>query len=559
MDAVAIPASVALRSHTADATAETHCFADLRALDAALDEGLRHEWTRLIAADPLASVYQSPGWCVPWYHCYSDAYTPWLVVVRDAGLLVGLVPMAVEKKSGRLVFASDTMADYRDIVARPGYRELVIAELVKRYLDGRFEGPLCIGWLDPASDTPAIAAAVSRGLGVKHAAQYQPCWRWFPQPGENLQKKFSRVRTHLNHFKRQGDVTFDVITHPSEWAAFRDEFVQQHSLRQLQAGREVSFDDPRKRQLYDTLFADREVQLHVTACRVNGRMIAGHVGLVWRDVLLFGAPSISLEDEHRSPAVILMTWILQNASQLGLAGLDLTIGESEFKRRLSNRCVGLTMVEIYGRDRDYYVDRARANAVRWSRRAAERLLGDDGWEKRVKPAAAAARYKWQRFGELGPRAAVAKAASHVLGQPAKEITYSVAPDALTSAREGRPAEMHQNRVEDLLLWNGRSPGTAAALNACARSYARNRAAGHALHTLVADGRLLAWCYTDQLSIHGIGGAAEWDEGTYETLIRSVAGARFGEGATAVRVMVPESARPLRRALGRLGFRIAAPD
>ena len=184
---------------------------------------------------------------------------------------------------------------------------------IRQYVAGRFPGALQIGWIDPGSDTPALVAEVCRKLGFKYTQSHQPCWRWVPEPGENLHKKFSRVRTHLNHFKRQGEVRFDLITDPAAWAHFRGEFIQQHSLRQLQAAREVSFDDPRKQALYDTVFAEGEVRLHVTACRVNGRMISGHVGMLWRDVLLLGAPSISIEDEHRSPAVILMAWIIQNA------------------------------------------------------------------------------------------------------------------------------------------------------------------------------------------------------------------------------------------------------
>ena len=63
-------------------------------------------------------------------------------------------------------------------------------------------------------------------------------------------------------------------------------------------------------------------------------------------MLMLGPPSIRLEDEQRSPAVILLSWIIQNAESLGLKGFDLTIGDSDFKKRLGNQCVQLTMVEL---------------------------------------------------------------------------------------------------------------------------------------------------------------------------------------------------------------------
>jgi len=98
----------------------------LDALEAALSRGLLDDWRRTGNADPRASLYQSAGWCLPWYRAYRDAYTPHFIVVRSHGAVVGLVPMAVDRATGELVFASNTMADYRDIVARPGYREAVV-------------------------------------------------------------------------------------------------------------------------------------------------------------------------------------------------------------------------------------------------------------------------------------------------------------------------------------------------------------------------------------------------------------------------------------------------
>lgn len=558
MDAVTMPVDMTVAADARPIPAvDTSRVTDLAALELALDRGLLREWNQVVADDPFSSVYQSPGWCVPWYRNYQDAYEPHLVIVRSAGAVVGIVPMAVEKASGALVFASEAMADYRDIVARRGYRDAVVAALIQDYLAGGFQGPLRIGWIDPASDTPALAAAASSRLGLHHTIRYQPCWRWFPVEGENLQKKFSRVRTHLNHFKRQGDVVFDVITSPREWARFAGEFYRQHSLRQLQASREVSFDDPRKQRLYAALFEAGDVRLHVTACRVKGRMISGHIGLIWRDVLLLGAPSINLEDENRSPALILMAWIIQNAAELGLAGFDLTIGESEFKRRLGNRCVELAMVEIYGRARDYYTERVRDEAVKRAKDVVEVVLGDDAWKTRVKPAVAAAAHKWRRAAELGPRAAIVRAASTVLGGQVPEMAYTLTPGMLHQpVGDALPAEHHENHVEDLLRWSGPSAGANAAINGCARSYSRNRAAGHTLHTLLVGARLAAWCYGDAETIYDVFALPGADARACETLIRTVLRGQFASGAERVRAVVSEDARRLRTTLAKMGFQIA---
>jgi CelD/BcsL family acetyltransferase involved in cellulose biosynthesis len=565
MDAVVADARLAVAAASEpDVAVERSVLDSLAALDAALTSGLEERWREVLAADPLASVYQGPGWCVPWYRLYADAYLPHVVVVSARDRVVGIVPMAVERETGHLVFASDAMADYRDIVARPGYRRAVARELVRAYLDGHFSNPLEVGWLDPASDTPRLLAEVCGEMGLRHADRQQPCYRWFPVAGENLQKKFSRVKTHLNYFKRQGDVTFDVITDREEWRRFLSEFSLQHSLRQLQAARTVSFDDERKRALYDTLFDSPDARLHAVACRVNGRMISGHIGLVWKDVLMLGAPSISVEDEHRSPAVILMTWIMQNAAELGLAGLDLTIGESEFKRRLGNQCVQLTMVEIYGRKSQYYKRTVRTRAVDSARRLVDAVGGRGAWKDRVKPMSEALQYKRRRVRELGARGTIVKALRLAQGQAA-EVVLTGSADRLAPAPRLAPGvEVHDNRLEDLLLWKGTSPSTSAAITACASSYGKYRAAGVALHTLVIDGALAAWCYARRADgrtiLSDVVATPEFAGGdAAATLIQVVAERSLRGGATDVDVVLLEDERALRLALTGAHFRIKADE
>ena len=555
----------------------SRCICDLFLLEAEFATGLAAAWRRVVDGDPLASVFQSPDWCMPWYRCYQDEYEPYVVLVEAIEGLVGVVPLAVRRASGEVTFASHTMADYRDIVALPEYRRAVVDQLIACYLSRRFPNPLQIGWSDPRSDTPALVADVCRQRSLSSTASYQPCWRWFPQ-GEDLKKKFGRIKTHVNYFKRQGDLTFDVITRADDWAWFREEFFRHHSLRQLQAGRRVSFDDPRKRALYDQLFASPEVRLHVTAFRANGRLMAGHIGLIWRNVLLFGAPSIRIEVEQRSPAVILLSWIVQNAADLAIAGFDLTIGDSEFKRRLGNQRVELTMTEVYRRRRPFYSSLARMKAVSVVKRLATSLGGEQVWQGRIKPAAAALAYRRAWLAEVG----IAGTFTHGLRRLADAVRRRPATLVASAPVNGVPApelpagyEVHENAVEDLLRWPGTSPSVSRALTGCASSFARIRGAGHDLHSLVIGGTLAAWCYSRRVTpeqpaivdsepicgpgvdvIYGIYALPGYRvRAVYQALIAHVAHERWSRGALRVHIMTADSdAYPaLQRAARDAGF------
>lgn len=455
-------------------------------------------WGALVASDPLASLFQSPGWCLSWYRSYHDEFDPFVIVVMDGSTLVGVVPLAVHRATHEIRFAGGTMADYRDIVAAPGYRQAVVDALLRTYLEGRFANPLSIGWLDPASDTAALVAKACRDLDVRFISWQQPCYRWTPRAGENLNKKFSRLRPHMNYFKRVGNLAFEVVSGPEEWPAFRDRFFEQHSLRQLQADRPLVFDDPRKREFYDRVFESPEVQTHVTAMRLDDELLAGHVGFVWRDVLMLGAPSIAIEHETRSPALILLSWIMQHAPELGLEGFDLTIGNTEFKRRLGNSCVKVTAIELFGRRSAYYLRTARREATAIAKGVAAAALGRDAWETHVRPAvhrvvehAAAARTH-------GLGSALLEALKGGGGADRSSAERVLRPEDLQSIADtpaNRSWQIHQNCVSDLLKWDRSDAHATRAVRQCARAYARKRSAGATFHTVSADGQLMAWCFS----------------------------------------------------------------
>jgi len=576
---VSIPSDAAVRAGAARLAAVTEQITDLAALESALEHGLHEDWRRAIDADPGASLYQSPGWCIPWYRAFHASYSPHVILVRVGGSLVGLVPMAVERESGDLVFASNAMADYRDIVALPAYRELVVEELLRCYVARAFPNPLQLGWLDPTSDTSALVTAICRRRGLPFTVRHQPCYRWFPPaPAKPSAQKF------LNWYRRNGDVSFEVVDTEPAWERFREEYYRQHSLRQIQAGRQTAFDDERKAEFYEALFHAPDVQCHVTAFSHNRRMLAGHFGYVWRGVLLLGPPSIRLEDEQRSPAVILLSWIIQNAQQLGLAGFDLTIGDSDFKKRLGNQCVELTTVDVHGRKRAYYAQAARDHAVNLAKLAVERAGGPDTWKKRIKPAAAWLAFKRERLAEMGPTAALRAGAQELAASIYDSRVgriYSMQPADLQPVaprlEPGESCDFHDNAVEDLLGWHGSSPYIASLLTHHARGYSRARAGGRTFHTVVVNGRLAGWGYSYAPSepahlTETPGATLEFEAGAvslydfhvlpefrgrrlYQALLTDILRKRFAEGASSAYITVLESNAPSRVAIERVGFRL----
>jgi CelD/BcsL family acetyltransferase involved in cellulose biosynthesis/GNAT superfamily N-acetyltransferase len=551
----------------------------LESLETALAAGLLSQWLELVDTDPLASAFQAPGWCMAWYRSYSDLHEPLVLLVESDGELLGLVPLAVDRATRRLDFASGSSADYRDIVARPGARREVVKALVHAYLDGRFSGVLSVGWIDPRSDTPLLLREVSEELGVFFAARTQPCWRWKPPaPEKPSGKKF------LNWYQRHSTVDFRRVLEPTEWVAFREEYYLQHSLRQLQSGRKATFDDPRRRRFYDSLFASPHLKTHVTGFFANGVMVAGHFGVVWRGEILLGPPSIRLEDETRSPAVVLLSWIIQHAEAQGLRGFDLTIGNSDFKRRLGNYCVELTAIDIYATRGAYLQQHARQRVVGAAKQITARLGGDEAWKTKVLPRAAKVQRKCNRFRELG----VWSSAKRALGVVRKSVydrriglLLRVRPGDLREVTPKLPAgaewQVNTNRSEDLLKWAGKSLETSARISEIARGYGKSRASGRSMHTLLVDDRLAGWGFSylpDQPAVLSetpgasyvfpSGSASLYDfyvlpefrgQRLYQALLCHIVQTRFAEGVSDVYIAVLHGNVASRSAIERVGFHV----
>lgn len=559
----------------------TTCITDLDTLESALVNTPLRDWRRLAEEAPHASLFQSPGWCMPWYRAYQRSFSPLVIVVTAGEELVGVVPMAIERSTGVFAFASNTAADYRDIVARAGYRRQVLAALFAVYLAGRFPNPLQIGWLDPASDTQALVQELCRERGLSCIVGQQPCYRWYPPaPAKPSAHKF------LNWYKRQGAVSFDVIETHEDWQSFRDEFYRQHSLRQLQAGRERLFDDPERATFYEQLFDSPGLRHQISRFTLDGTMLAGHFGYVWKDVLLLGPPSIRLHDEQRSPAVILFAWIIQNAGTLGLRGFDLTIGDTDFKKRLGNQCVEVTTIDVYASRRAYALRRARTAVITAAKWIVARLFGEDAWRGKVKPLTERLSYKKARLAEEGIvpalRAGV-RAALTAIAESRQGNVYAMTPDEVQPVaariRPEEQLEFHQNTVEDLLLWEGSSLTTASAISACARSFSRVLHAKGTLHTVVIDGRLAGWGHsfypTGPAQLTETPGAVlELPSGAvslydfhvvpefrgrriYQALLTHILQQRFTEGASRAYITVLASNTASRVAIERVGFRRVA--
>jgi hypothetical protein len=108
-------------------------------IDSTQDFGaLEEEWEELYHNSPLATPFQSWAWLYSWWESYGKAYELHLVTIRDGGLLVGLIPLMLERKVGlgRLLFVGTGLTDNLDMLAREGWGDEVL-EVARQALGQR--------------------------------------------------------------------------------------------------------------------------------------------------------------------------------------------------------------------------------------------------------------------------------------------------------------------------------------------------------------------------------------------------------------------------------------
>jgi CelD/BcsL family acetyltransferase involved in cellulose biosynthesis/GNAT superfamily N-acetyltransferase len=538
-------------------------------------DGLLRGWKTLLEHDATATQYQGPDWCVTWYDAYDGEYEPLVLAVHRGDALIALVPLCIERQNHHLHFAGLSFSDYRDVLAREADRPAALRALLDYYRDAGAPNVLRVGPMPPESQSAVILPTLLAEARVRGIPRAHFGWRYLAANAtpETSPLKNKATKYKLNAYKRNGGtIDVEVIETTEQWAELRETFYAQHSLRQLSAGRQISFDDPRKRRLFDAMF--HASTGHFSVLRANGRPIATHFGFRSGTMLHWGAPAFDIREAARSPSLLLVAMFTMDLARWGLTALDLTIGEGFLKERFSNARVTLPSVDLYPSWRAFAVETARTRLAA-SVKARPRVvrMAELVSERAEHLLDVVRRHGIARSAALGWRAV-----KHRMYERSTGLVLTVTPDALqkTAAPNTGHVRFGTDAFEDLLLWSGADVETAYVLRHAAQDIIANSKAGRTLHTLVVDGRLASLGYSylpdgpatltetgnlplefapDCASLYAFFTLPEFrGRGLYKHLLSHILESRFQAGAKLAYITVLENNVASLRAIERTGFR-----
>ncbi|MEI6352088.1 MAG: GNAT family N-acetyltransferase [Verrucomicrobiota bacterium] len=83
------------------------------------------EWERLWENTPAATPFQMPGWLLSWWKHFGAGKKLWVLILREAGELVGVAPLCIHVENGvrKVLLIGVAVSDYLDALFAPEVAE----------------------------------------------------------------------------------------------------------------------------------------------------------------------------------------------------------------------------------------------------------------------------------------------------------------------------------------------------------------------------------------------------------------------------------------------------
>jgi hypothetical protein len=298
-------------------------------------KALEAEWEELYAASPAATPFQSWAWLYSWWEVYGERYEPCAITVRSGGELVGLAPLARERRTGRVLLMGTGPSVYLDVLAREGEEAAVVRAVAERLRDEL--RPWEVADLQHLRPRAAARGLLEAWRGPAASLWQTNCPVLEARPFEELlgaltQKQRSNARRLIRRSEREG--VRAVAAGPEEAANAASRMLGMHRKAWRERGINPEHLSPRFEALLRAAsgrLTARELGF-VSEFRRGEEVIASHLLLVGHD-RVGGYLSGATEEAFRRYAVypLCVRDGVEAARSRGLEVFDLMWGRGEHK------------------------------------------------------------------------------------------------------------------------------------------------------------------------------------------------------------------------------------
>jgi CelD/BcsL family acetyltransferase involved in cellulose biosynthesis len=313
-------------------------------------------WNALVMGSETNTVFQTYEWLASWWKVFHARKELLVLTVRHEATLVGLAPFMVDASGGKHVlrFASDSNADYCDIIASRQYKQPVLDAIFEHLVNGREAWDKIILNNVPAgsSTIPLLSQLCLRHRLWRLLHHHTDCPALMIHGRQSeasmvLQKQ--SLKRPYHYFQSQAQLDFRDLTTLAEAHAYLPRFFDQHINRWKDTGSPSLFLNPLTRQFYAELLEHLWPKgwLVFSLVESGGQPIAFHYGFEYDGCFLWYKPSFDVVHRKHSPGNLLLRFLVKRAIDRGCREFDFTIGDEPFKRRYSNVMRRNITLQIY--------------------------------------------------------------------------------------------------------------------------------------------------------------------------------------------------------------------
>lgn len=299
-------------------------------------------WQKLIDLVPYASVFQSPGFVIPWYLKNEEDHSPLILTAWDKGQLVGILPLArkIHKEPNQLcknLFgAGGFYALYQTWAVIDSYLEKFWEQGVLGLLE-RFPG--CSINLKSIPSSVAFDSLKNRKdfFSVTSVEVYQnPVLAFDHESYEKIIGK-RHFKSKYNRISKAGVLEFKRIVAYDELDREFDEIAVFYNLRQGAAFNKMPFPAEKNDKSLFLAWLESGV-LHATGMWLNGELVGAVIMLdeCGKTAHLAGLITFSPSHAKYSPGLVHLYLLIMMMKKEGYGFLKLSPGYDSYKERFSN-------------------------------------------------------------------------------------------------------------------------------------------------------------------------------------------------------------------------------
>lgn len=327
--------------------------------DAAGFAALRQEWNPLLRNSASNTIFLTWEWQSTWWEHLGEGEL-YLIAVRDGGHLSGIAPLYLTS-AGNLtsddgpselsIVGCRDVSDYLDLIAVSGQEERVYSALLD-WLESDEAPPWDLADLcniPAASPTHSLLAemAAARGYQVQTEVEDIAPIIFLPSTWDEYlssldKKQRHEIRRKIRRAEGGGQINWYVVNEEHDLAAAMGAFIKLHQKSHVEK------DEFMDAQMKGFFHAAAQVLhqagwLQLAFMEINGEKAAAMLNFDYRDsIQVYNSGYDPQKYAQLSPGIVLLSYCIQHAIELGRAKFDFLRGDEEYKLRF-----GAQPTEVY--------------------------------------------------------------------------------------------------------------------------------------------------------------------------------------------------------------------